>query len=148
MSAATVAGTISEEAADEARLTYRIAPARLRGTVRVSGAKNSVLRLMAASLLTPERITLANYPSDLRDAVVHAQMLVAHGKTCDARDGVLTITETQPLATDLRWLGRSIRKTLLILGALTARFGLGAVPLPGGCDIGDEPPRQVRRRPG
>jgi len=120
----------------EHALTYRLQRSRLVGSVRVSGAKNSVLRLMAASLLTPGRIVLHNYPSDLRDAQVHLGMLETLGKTCVQDGGTLVITEESALTPQLDWPGRSIRNTLLILGALTARLGAGAVPLPGGCDIG------------
>lgn len=118
------------------RESYRLQRSRLRGSVRVSGAKNSVLRLMAASLLTPGRITLHNYPSDLRDAQVHLGMLEALGKTCVLEGDALVVGEHRKLSPQLEWRGRSIRNTLLILGALTARLGAGAVPLPGGCDIG------------
>lgn len=115
---------------------YRLAPSRLCGSVRVSGAKNSVLRLMAASLLTPGRVVLHNYPSDLGDAQIHLGMLQALGKSCVEHQDTLVISEDKALAPRLEWPGRSIRNTLLILGALTARLGVGAVPLPGGCDIG------------
>jgi UDP-N-acetylglucosamine 1-carboxyvinyltransferase len=127
---------ITEKTKAERALSYRLERCRLVGSVRVSGAKNSVLRLMAASLLTPGRIALHNYPSDLGDAQVHLGMLEALGKTCVQKGETLCISEDRPLATQLDWPGRSIRNTLLILGALSARLGAGAVPLPGGCDIG------------
>ena len=49
---------------------YRVEPSRLAGRVRVSGAKNSALRLLAASVLTPEPVQLSNYPDTLLDAQV------------------------------------------------------------------------------
>ncbi|EMI56924.1 UDP-N-acetylglucosamine 1-carboxyvinyltransferase [Rhodopirellula sallentina] len=116
---------------------YRIGPSRLHGEVHLSGAKNSVLRLLAASLLTSERITLSNYPNELLDAKVHVEMLSRLGKTSITESGGITISENQPLNTDLQWDQRSIRNTLLVLGALTTRFGEGRVPLPGGCNLGD-----------
>ncbi|HET9232308.1 MAG TPA: UDP-N-acetylglucosamine 1-carboxyvinyltransferase [Vitreimonas sp.] len=122
--------------AAERDLSYCLERSRLVGSVHVSGAKNSVLRLMAASLLTPARIALHNYPSDLRDAQIHLGMLEALGKTCVHSGDALVISEGASLRSQLAWPGRSIRNTLLILGALTARLGAGAVPLPGGCDIG------------
>ena len=125
-----------KSAATERDLSYRLERSRLVGSVRVSGAKNSVLRLMAASLLTPGRIALHNYPNDLGDAQIHLGMLEALGKTCVQSGDALAISEDKPLQSQLDWPGRSIRNTLLILGALTARLGAGAVPLPGGCDIG------------
>lgn len=114
-----------------------IGRSRLVGEVRVSGAKNSVLRLLAASLLTPERIVLQNYPAELLDAIVHVAMLEALGKRCTMANGTLTIDEDSAPPSDLEWNGRSIRNTLLILGALLARTGAGSVPMPGGCDLGD-----------
>lgn len=118
--------------------TLTLSPCRLEGSVNISGAKNSALRLLAASLLTPEPVTLTNYPAGLLDARIHVEMLEALGKTAIlASDDSITISEHGPLINRLAWEGRSIRNTLLILGALTARTGEGAVPLPGGCKLGD-----------
>ena len=115
-----------------------VARSRLEGQVQVSGAKNSVLRLMAASLLTPDRVLLNNYPAGLRDAQVHLGMLEAVGKVCRIEGDALVI-EAEATALDpvLCWPGRSIRNTLLVLGALVARTGAGSVPLPGGCNLGE-----------
>lgn len=112
---------------------------RLAGTVEVSGAKNSVLRLLAATLLTREPIILDNVPLGLLDARIHLAMLERLGKTWTADGTTVTITEdaARPLHSRLAWEGRSIRNTLLILGALVARTGQGAVPLPGGCSLGE-----------
>lgn len=111
---------------------------KLVGVVNLSGAKNSALRLLAASLLTSGTVTLTNYPSDLLDAQVHVEMLAALGKTVSLLSAdEIRIAETGPLQSRLLWEGRSIRNTLLILGALTARFGEGTVPLPGGCKLGE-----------
>jgi len=116
---------------------YRVRRSRLEGSVSVSGAKNSVLRLLAASLLTSETIQISNYPATLLDAQVHLGMLEALGKRCVVREDTVTIDEIRPPTPELVWSGRSIRNTLLILGALTARVGAGSVPLPGGCKLGD-----------
>lgn len=111
---------------------------KLEGCVNLSGAKNSCLRLLAASILTNETIVLRNYPSSLLDAQVHVDMLGALGKgSLLLANDVIRITEPDLLSTHLEWQGRSIRNTLLILGALTARFGNGSVPLPGGCKLGE-----------
>lgn len=109
---------------------------KLQGTVKVSGAKNSVLRLLAASILSQDPIVISNYPSTLLDARVHLDMLRVLGKSCSVTGDRLHIDEHQVLEKKLIWEGRSIRNTLLILGALVARLGYGAVPLPGGCNIG------------
>lgn len=118
--------------------TLVVGKSRLEGAVTISGAKNSVLRLLAASLLSSEKITLKNYPSSLLDAQIHVGMLEKLGKSCVLIDDqTITIEECSPLLSVLDWDDRSIRNTLLILGALTARTGAGAVPLPGGCQLGD-----------
>jgi UDP-N-acetylglucosamine 1-carboxyvinyltransferase len=116
----------------------RVTKARLEGRVSLAGAKNSALRLLAASLLTNQVIELENYPAGLLDAQVHVDMLRALGKdaTLLGNDGI-RITESAALKPQLQWEGRSIRNTLLILGALTARLGIGSVPLPGGCKLGE-----------
>jgi UDP-N-acetylglucosamine 1-carboxyvinyltransferase len=115
-----------------------LAPARLAGEVRLAGAKNSALRLLAASLLTPGEVVLTNYPAALLDAQVHVEMLEALGKRAELpAPDTIRITEAAAPPARLDWPGRSIRNTLLILGALVARTGAGAVPLPGGCKLGE-----------
>jgi len=117
---------------------FSVSRSILSGTVSLSGAKNSALRLLAASLLTGGTVRLTNYPASLLDAQVHVDMLVALGKTVALPSGdEILITEGGPMHTCLTWEGRSIRNTLLILGALTGRFGEGSVPLPGGCKLGE-----------
>ncbi len=109
----------------------------LTGTVTLAGAKNSALRLLAASLLTSGRVTLTQYPAGLLDAQVHVQMLERLGKTTQVARDRIVIDEARVPDMVLDWDGRSIRNTLLILGALTARRGAGRVPLPGGCKLGE-----------
>ncbi len=110
---------------------------KLVGQVSVSGAKNSVLRLLAASLLTSDKITIQNYPAGLLDAQVHLAMLEKLGKTVQIDGSTLTLRQHQITDGVLNWDGRSIRNTLLILGALVANNGYGGVPLPGGCKLGE-----------
>lgn len=116
----------------------RIEKSSLSGVVGLSGAKNSALRLLAASLLTEETLILRNYPQDLLDIQIHEEMLQILGKgiTHSGEDEV-AIAEVRPSSSTLSWSGRSIRNTLLILGALVARTGRGSVPLPGGCALGN-----------
>ncbi len=108
----------------------------LRGVVEVSGAKNCGLKLLTASVLTNEPVEILNSPNGLLDMQVHIGMLNKLGKVCVEEEGYLRIEENQ-LETALLWDERSIRNSLLILGALTTRFGEGRVPLPGGCKLGD-----------
>lgn len=118
---------------------YRVEKSVLNGRVTVSGAKNSVLRLLAASLLTAEPLTIMNFPASLLDAKIHIGMLEKLGKRCEVVEETssVIISEQKELTSVLEWDDRSIRNTLLILGALVARTGKGAVPLPGGCNLGD-----------
>lgn len=109
----------------------------LQGTVKVSGAKNSALRLLAASILTDETVELNNFPNGLLDVQVHLDMLKVLGKDFSVNEDNVVIKEVQSGITSLDWTERSIRNTLLILGSLVARFGEGRVPLPGGCKLGE-----------
>lgn len=111
--------------------------APLIGGVTLSGAKNSALRHLAASLLTSGRVILTQYPSDLLDAQVHVEMLEVLGKSAQISKDSIVIDEIRVPESILNWKGRSIRNTLLILGALTSRNGAGRVPLPGGCKLGE-----------
>jgi len=118
--------------------TIKISGGSLNGKVKVSGAKNSALRLLAASILTEESIELTNFPNGLLDIQVHLQMLEVLGKSYTAESDSVIITEGDRKTTNhLIWEDRSIRNTLLILGALVARWGEGRVPLPGGCKLGE-----------
>lgn len=118
--------------------TIKVTKGTLNGKVKVSGAKNSALRLLAASLLTKEDVVITNFPNGLLDAQVHLEMLEVLGKGYTTELDTVLITENKLKTTNhLFWEDRSIRNTLLILGALVARWGEGRVPLPGGCKLGE-----------
>jgi UDP-N-acetylglucosamine 1-carboxyvinyltransferase len=114
----------------------RISKSKLEGSVKLSGAKNSALKLLTASVLTDETVEIYNSPNGLLDMQVHIQMLNKMGKSCIEGASYLKIIENH-LIPELLWDERSIRNSLLILGCLTTRFGEGKVPLPGGCPLGD-----------
>ncbi len=114
----------------------KVSKSRLEGQVKLSGAKNSALKLLTASVLTDEPVEIFNSPNGLLDMQVHIQMLNKMGKVCTEGDAYLKIVEDK-LVPELLWDERSIRNSLLILGCLTTRFGEGKVPLPGGCPLGD-----------
>jgi UDP-N-acetylglucosamine 1-carboxyvinyltransferase len=119
-------------------MALTISKTRLNGLVKVSGAKNSSLRLLAASILSEDTLQLTNFPNGLLDIQVHIQMLEKLGKVVLTSGDRVSISKgEQEIQTQLDWHGRSIRNTLLILGALTARYGQGKVPLPGGCKLGE-----------
>ena len=125
----------------------------LNGTIKISGAKNAALPLMAASILTSETLTLTNVPT-LADITTLAQLLRELGVAVDAGAGDLPIFDgdTQALkgrlsltATTLSNtfapydLVRKMRASVLVLGPLLARSGGARVSLPGGCAIGPRP---------
>jgi UDP-N-acetylglucosamine 1-carboxyvinyltransferase len=112
---------------------------RLSGEVRVSGAKNSALVLMAACLLTRDTIRLRNVPP-LTDIAGMAEMLcslggrvVRIGETLEL-DGAEIHSSTAPYE-----LVNSLRASFFCIGPLLARTGMARVPLPGGCKIGSRP---------
>ncbi len=118
----------------------------LQGEIRISGAKNAALPLMAASLLTNETLTLTGVPH-LADISTLANLLVQHGvefsmngegAVCDGRELALTaayiVNTTAPYD-----LVRKMRASALVLGPLVARCGEARVSLPGGCAIGTRP---------
>lgn len=117
----------------------RVLPGAPEGSVRLGGAKNSALRLLVASVLTSEPVVIRRFPADLLDVRIQVGMLERLGKRVTVSDSTALVEEPAGLGSELEWDGRSIRNTLLLLGALLGRFGEARVPLPGGCDLGARP---------
>ena len=121
---------------------FRIRGGRpLAGEIAIGGAKNAALPLMAAGMLTDERLVLSNVPR-LADIQTMNQLLAQHGVAVDRLDndgrrlsigGAITNTEA-PYD-----IVRKMRASFLVLGPLLARVGEARVSLPGGCDIGVRP---------
>ena len=108
----------------------------LRGKVRVGGAKNSVLKLMAASLLTPEECVISNVP-DIIDVHVMVEVLRNLGAEVSWEDGVLKIRSGDFSSREAPYqLVRRMRASIVVLGPLVARWGEAKVAIPGGCNIG------------
>ncbi len=113
--------------------------ARLAGTVQVSGAKNSALKLMAASLLAPGRSVISNVPR-IRDCVVMAEMLQHLGVSVRLSRGTAELDATTVDGIEApHELVRQMRASIVILGPLLARCGRARVALPGGDEIGARP---------
>ena len=109
---------------------------QLRGEVSVSGAKNSVLKLMAASLLAVGKTTIKNVP-DIADVGIMADLLSRLGCTVTHTGDLLTIDVPQePLHRADYDLVRKMRASINVLGPLVARVGAADVALPGGDAIG------------
>ncbi len=102
---------------------YVTGGARLAGSVRVSGAKNSALKLMAASLLAPGKSVVRNVPR-IRDCNVMAEMLEHFGVRVTLRDGVAELDATHVDVVEAPdELVRQMRASIVVLGPLLARCG-------------------------
>ena len=109
---------------------------RLQGEVTVTGAKNSVLKLMAASLLAVGTTTIRNVP-DIADVDIMADLLTRLGCTVAHDGSVVTIdVPATPLHRADYDLVRKMRASINVLGPLVARLGKAEVALPGGDAIG------------
>jgi UDP-N-acetylglucosamine 1-carboxyvinyltransferase len=114
-------------------------PCRLEGRVAVSGAKNAVLPLMAASMLTGGTCTLENVP-DLRDTRTMMELLAGFGVVSTFSGGVLTIDASRIASFEAPYeLVRTMRASIYAFGPLVARFGTARVSMPGGCAWGPRP---------
>ena len=112
----------------------------LEGEVRISGAKNATLPILAAALLAEDPVVVANVPH-LRDVTTTVELLGRMGAT-------VTIDERMRIEVDASTLRecfapydlvKTMRASILVLGPLLARYGRADVSLPGGCAIGTRP---------
>ena len=112
----------------------------LNGEIRISGAKNAALPILAATLLADEPVTISNVPH-LRDITTTLELLGSMGAQ-------FTVCEKLSIEVDTRYLHnhiapyelvRTMRASILVLGPLLARYGEAIVSLPGGCAIGSRP---------
>ena len=112
----------------------------LRGEVQISGAKNAVLPLMAAALLSEEECVIRDVP-DLRDVSLMREILSSLGSQIGEIDeNVLSIHTRDILSTEADFeLVNKMRASILVMGPLLARKGRAVIPMPGGCAIGARP---------
>jgi len=112
----------------------------LEGEVRISGAKNAALPILAGTLLASEPVAVGNVPH-LQDVTTMIELLGRMGVT-------VTVDERMQVEVDARSLTNAVapyelvktmRASILVLGPLLARFGQADVSLPGGCAIGARP---------
>jgi UDP-N-acetylglucosamine 1-carboxyvinyltransferase len=108
---------------------------QLAGDVCVSGSKNAALPEMAAALLTREPLTLHNVPR-VTDTALMADIIRLLGGAAEGHGSVVIDTGGVTGSDVPDDLGRRMRATIVLLGALLARFGRARVPRPGGDDIG------------
>ena len=112
----------------------------LRGTIEISGAKNSALPCLAATLLTAETVTLHNVPY-VKDLITQRRLLEDLGATVltpELRTHKVTAKNIETFEAPYE-LVKTMRASVLALGPLLARFGQAKVSLPGGCAIGTRP---------
>ena len=113
---------------------------QLRGKVEISGAKNSALPCLAASLLSAETLMLKNVPY-VRDLITMRRLLEDLGCTVlvpELRTHQIEANEIESFEAPYE-LVKTMRASVLVLGPLVARFGKVRVSLPGGCAIGSRP---------
>jgi UDP-N-acetylglucosamine 1-carboxyvinyltransferase len=112
----------------------------LEGEVRISGAKNATLPILAGALLTDDPVVVANVPH-LKDVTTTVELLGRMGAT-------VTVDERMRIEVDGSTvkecfapydLVKTMRASILVLGPLVARFGRADISLPGGCAIGARP---------
>ncbi|UCC57408.1 MAG: UDP-N-acetylglucosamine 1-carboxyvinyltransferase [Gammaproteobacteria bacterium] len=122
---------------DKLRITGGTA---LEGEVRISGAKNAVLPIMAATLLADGPVTISNVPH-LHDVTTTMELLGRMGAD-------LVVDESMGIEVDTRSINtlsapyelvKTMRSSILVLGPMLSRFGQADVSLPGGCAIGSRP---------
>lgn len=113
---------------------------RLKGNVRISGAKNAVLPILAATLLADSPATIENVPH-LHDVTTTVELLGCMGVmvSVDEKLSVEVDSSTIENYTAPYHLVKTMRSSILVLGPLLARFGEAEVSLPGGCAIGSRP---------
>ena len=113
---------------------------RLDGEIRISGAKNAALPILAATLLADEPVTVGNLPH-LQDVTTLIELLGRMGVhvVIDDRMNVEVNATTIKELTAPYELVKTMRASILVLGPMVAHFGKASVSLPGGCAIGSRP---------
>ena len=113
----------------------------LKGHINISGAKNSALVLMAASILSEGKIYLFNVPQ-ISDVEIMSNILIAMGIEVKSNNNKLEINPEkviQPPKNLFFDLHNALRASFFCIGPVLAKFGKAKIPLPGGCSIGARP---------
>ncbi len=115
---------------------------RLRGELRISGAKNAALPILAAALLTRDTVAITNIPrlNDIKTMIRLFGRLGVEVTVADQGSDVTSVTAKDVHSLQAPYdLVKTMRASFLVMGALLARFGEVEVSLPGGCAIGARP---------
>lgn len=112
---------------------------RLSGTLKAERAKNAVLPILAATLLTDETVFIKDCP-DIRDVKIMTEILTLLGAECSFTDGGLSVNckNVNNFIVPSN-LAEELRSSVLTAGGLLARFRRAEIPFPGGCKIGERP---------
>jgi UDP-N-acetylglucosamine 1-carboxyvinyltransferase len=112
----------------------------LRGQIRISGAKNAALPILAASLLTEYPLRVSNIPH-LHDITTTLELLGQLGVHLELNENMTVVADASEVSTLCAPydLVKTMRASILVLGPLLTRFGHAEVSLPGGCAIGSRP---------
>lgn len=111
----------------------------LNGTVVISGSKNAVLPVMAATILADGNYQIINVPN-LRDVQTMSKMLKSLGACVDFQKNVLNIITSECRSVEAPYnLVKTMRASIYVLGPLLSRYGHAKVSLPGGCAWGPRP---------
>jgi len=111
----------------------------LKGSIEIGGAKNAVLPVLAATILTGDNCTVQNVPN-LSDVEHMCCLLNSLGAKSNTQNGTVTVNTASINSQEAayEWVGK-LRASFLVMGPLLARFGCAKVSLPGGCAIGSRP---------
>jgi UDP-N-acetylglucosamine 1-carboxyvinyltransferase len=113
---------------------------RLKGRVKIHGAKNAVLPIIAASILPARGTNIIQDIPMLEDVKTITELLASLGITTELQSESITINAEQVEVTEAPYdLVRKMRASFLVMGPLLARKKHGRIPLPGGCAIGSRP---------
>lgn len=111
----------------------------LKGSVKIDGAKNAVLPIIAATLLANERCVLKSVPN-LRDVHVISDLLKHLGAEVTYENNILTVDSSTINTCEAPYeLVKKMRASFLVMGPLLARFNHTKISMPGGCAIGTRP---------
>lgn len=111
---------------------------RLRGSVKISGAKNASLPALAASILTSRPLIIENVPR-VKDVETMKALLLTLGASIEENDKLFIKFERLATYEAPYNLTTRMRASVLVLGPLLARFGVAKITYPGGCSIGERP---------
>lgn len=112
---------------------------RLEGTVRISGAKNAALPILAASLLSGEENIILDIPA-IKDVATMVKVLKALGTETERQDKIIKVRTKEVTSYEVpEKLMREMRASSLVLGALIGRVKKAKISYPGGCAIGSRP---------